>query len=747
MIKKIAPRPAQEEILRYRQGTMGVSAVPGSGKTWTLSLMAAVLIEHVSLEMDQEILIVTLVNAAVNHFSQQIRQFLSARDLIPSLGYRVRTLHGLAHDIVRKRPELVGLDTRFQIIDEREAIRIRRGAVAEWLRSHPQTFEEYLSVDLNPKKRERLYRREIPDILDQIALQFIRSAKNYQLSPEDIFQRLSGHDLPLAVMGAEMYAAYQRDLSYRGAVDFDDLIRFALDILQLDEDLLERLRYQWPYILEDEAQDSSRMQENILDLLAGPPQEQNWVRVGDPNQAIYETFTTADPQYLLDFIQDADRSHTLPNSGRSTQSIMDLANYLARWTHQSHPEKAVRDALVPVRILPTPAGDLQGNPADDPDSIYLYEKDFSPAEELHAVALSVNRWIEENPQSTVAILVPRNFRGKALTDHLRDHFDLEVIEYLNSTITTRKTSGALVIVLGYLADPTAPEKLAKVYQVWRKEDQEDEALWQEVLEISETISQIAFPESFLSPKGELDWQDDITLQQPAHAHSLDDFRQIVFRWQRAVLLPIDQLILILARDLFQIPSELAIAHKLANFLRDLSNQHPSWSLVDLTDELRVLARNERRFFTFASDQEFHPDHHRGKVVVTTVHKSKGLEWDRVYLISANNFNFPANQPDDWFFGEKWFLKNQLNAAAESQAQFETLLENIEAKEYIPGEATLESRLEFVRERLRLFYVAITRARKELIVTWNTGKRQQAKPSAALLALQDFWNSRQHQSNS
>jgi DNA helicase-2/ATP-dependent DNA helicase PcrA len=82
-------------------------------------------------------------------------------------------------------------------------------------------------------------------------------------------------------------------LNFRGAVDFDDLIRLALRCLQTDPEYLARLQYRWPYILEDEAQDSSHMQEMILRLLSS--RSGNWVRVGDPNQAIYETFTTADP--------------------------------------------------------------------------------------------------------------------------------------------------------------------------------------------------------------------------------------------------------------------------------------------------------------------------------------------------------------------------------------------------------------------------------------------------------------------
>ena len=98
------PRPKQRAVLAYRSGKMGVAAVPGSGKTWTLSMLAAQLVAEGKLEDDQEVLVVTLVNSAVNNFSGRVGRFVQDRGLLPNLGYRVRTLHGLCHDIVRERP-------------------------------------------------------------------------------------------------------------------------------------------------------------------------------------------------------------------------------------------------------------------------------------------------------------------------------------------------------------------------------------------------------------------------------------------------------------------------------------------------------------------------------------------------------------------------------------------------------------------------------------------------------------------
>src|SRR5512136_1907690 len=173
-------RPKQAEILSYKHGRMGISAVPGSGKTWTLSFLAADLLKRGILLDDQEILIVTLVNSAVDNFYNRIGSFIEARGLIPNIGYRVRTLHGLAHDIVRERPELVQLDTNFQIVDEREADSIRDGVAQAWLQSHPGQLVTYLDPGLDESKQDWVKRDKLPELVKEVALSFIRFAKDHR---------------------------------------------------------------------------------------------------------------------------------------------------------------------------------------------------------------------------------------------------------------------------------------------------------------------------------------------------------------------------------------------------------------------------------------------------------------------------------------------------------------------------------------------------------------------------------------
>ncbi len=741
MTTLLTPRPKQRQVLAYKGGRMGVSAVPGSGKTWTLSLLAAKLIAEGNLGDEQEVLVVTLVNSAVSNFAGRVARFVQERGLLPNVGYRVRTLHGLSHDIVRERPALAGLADDFQIIDERAAQEILQDAAQVWVRSHPYSLDAVLAADLDESRAEGVRRGRWQDYVTSLATSFIKQAKDLQLTPADLRYRLDQfpEELPLLEMGYAIYADYQRALAYRGAVDFDDLIRLALQTLRLDPAFLARLRERWPYILEDEAQDSSRLQEEILKALVGP--EGNWVRVGDPNQAIYETFTTASPEYLRRFMkQPGVRARDLPNSGRSMQSVINLANYLIRWSNDAHPVPAIRSALATPYIRPTPRGDPQPNPPDAPSDIHLNARGLSPQQEVEAVVRSLERWLPEHKDETVAVLVPRNDRGFEVAQALKAR-NIPHVELLRSTRSTREAAGALTHLCFYLAEPTSAKKLATVYRVWQRQSRDDPVLEARVADVAKLLRQIARVEDYLWPRADRDWLAEQNLEDadPSLYDHLVEFRSLVQRWQGTTTLPIDQIILTLAQDLFTAPTDLAIAHKLAVVLRQAADAHPEWRLPELTQELAVVAKNERKFLGFTDeDTGFDPDAHKGEVIISTIHKAKGLEWDKVYLLSVNDYDFPSALPQDSFISEAWFVRDRLNLEAEVLAQLKALCENPDLFIYDEGLPTLKAREEYAAERLRLLYVGITRARKALTVTWNTGRRGTAQPAVPFIALQTWW---------
>lgn len=747
-------RPEQENIvLGYTGGQVGIAAVPGSGKTFTLAHLAARLVADQRLGSDQEVLIVTFTNTAVNSFQARIARLL--RDeygLLPYVGYRVRTLHGLAHDIVRERPALVGLADDFVILDEKASLEIQRETVLQLLSEWWSHLSEYLDPEISPQAARYQAEQHFPDMVAQ----FIKRAKDLRQNPDVLKSALQGTDsrFDLARFAVRVYDEYQRSLAYRGAVDFDDLVRLALQALEMDGQYLQRLRDRWPYVLEDEAQDSNRLQEQMLGLLSN---DHNWVRVGDPNQAINTTFTTADPRFLLEFLAQPDvTERPLSVSGRSAQPVIDMANELIRWTVEEHPVPDMRDAfnyLVQpqhgvMRGYVQPAGD--GDPQPNPTEghihvVYQPGQKITPDEELELVVSGAEfslvpfmdeiSALPEEDRPTVAVLVPENSRGFKLAEVLR-RYNIPYEELLRSTTATREAVNLLRTLLEYLSNPADLKALKQLYWVLMPEYRRELVLADADLRqvISQVFGRFKRLEDFLWPAHSSEEPDlgDMPDGYPWLPESLSEFWVHVRRWLEATVLPIDQLVLTVAQDIFSEPVDVALAHKIALLLRGVADSHPDWRLPEFVEELRVIASNQRKFVGF-DDAEAGYEPKPGVVTVATMHAAKGLEWDRVYLMAVSNYGFPSALSYDSYIGERWFARvsydqrvQHINFEAEILAQLDCLIVG-DFEHYSEGDATLAARLDYAKERLRLLYVGITRARRELLVTWNIGRYWQKGP--------------------
>ena len=108
--------------------------------------------------------------------------------------------------------------------------------------------------------------------------------------------------------------------------------------------------------------------------------------------------------------------------------------------------------------------------------------------------------------------------------------------------------------------------------------------------------------------------------------------------------------------------------------------------------------------------------------------------DDIVFTSANNYDFPSGSEDEQYRSEQWYARDRLNLQEETLEQLRHLNMGT-LDDYVQGNATIAARTAIAAERLRLFYVGVTRARRELIVTYNTGRNADNNPNPPALAFQ------------
>ncbi|MEM6647114.1 MAG: ATP-dependent helicase, partial [Bacteroidota bacterium] len=303
-------REAQRQALAYTGGRMGIAAVPGSGKTTTLAVLATQLVRQGWTRDGGHLLIVTYQRAAAENIRQRIGKMLRRAGL-SGRGVEARTLHSLAFGIVRSYPSLAGLGPEFGVLGGRTKNRFIDQALTQWRTQFPDRWAALVST--SPAAHKQLER-----LLPEVCRSVIATAKNLRQSPSAVAELIEGSVdslTPFLDIGCYVYAHYVTAAERAGLLDFDDMVWRAADVLDTYPHVRDELRSQWRVVLEDESQDSVPLQETLLGLLTG--EGGNWVRVGDPNQAITSSFTAADPKYFRQFVQAEDvQAVELDESGR-----------------------------------------------------------------------------------------------------------------------------------------------------------------------------------------------------------------------------------------------------------------------------------------------------------------------------------------------------------------------------------------------------------------------------------------------
>lgn len=552
----------------------------------------------------------------------------------------------------------------------------------------------------------------------------------------DGFAHLSRPPVSLALihMLSGIYSRYQTAIQTQGALDFDDLVWQAADLLERNPGVVDPLRRRWPFVLEDEAQDSVPLQEKLLETLTGPAG--NWVRVGDPNQAVTSSFTSAHPRFFRNFLARPEvQQRPLPDSGRSSRRIIALANHLVSWACEEHPVPEVRErAFRPQSIRPTPPGDAQTNPPDTESTIRIRVYAHREREELPTVARAAWSDAQSEPGRTVAILVPTNEAGYAVSDHL-DALGADYDQLLRGSGRTREIAVALHAILDLLADPLSARRLETAFAALL----DTESLPAVALSaadrerIQTLLRSVAQPEALLYPPPGADLAAALPLRvpTPADRSTIAEFISRMRSYFDALTLPPDALVLTLAEDLLRSDSDLGISYQIGGYMRVLMDANPTWRLPELVAQLEGVASGSIHLPGLGpSDTGFEPQ--PGRITLTTQHRAKGLEWDTVYLVGIDNFWIPSHL-EATFMGVHNFLGS--DPSTEAAAQLRLLMEN-DAR-LLPGlDATETAHVEVIAERLRLLYVGITRARRNLFISRSRAitrfqREQEAEPTEAL----------------
>ena len=296
-------------------------AVPGSGKTTVLIARLGFLIRCRNVA-PRQILTMTYTVAATGEMRRRFASRFGERE---GAEMTFCTINSLAVRIIGYYAQHHGRRAAFAQVEERETARILA----------------------------QLYREVNRDYATEAAIRDLRTAityvKNSMVSPEDL------EDLDLGVDHLpEIYARYNEALRAMGRMDFDDQLTYAYTILKSYPAVLDHFRSRFPYVCVDETQDTSRIQHEIIRLLAGP--KGNLFMVGDEDQSIYG-FRAAYPQALLRFEQDYPGGKVLlmERNYRSGAEIVEAANGFVK-RNRFRREKALRPTrgrTEPVRVIRT----------------------------------------------------------------------------------------------------------------------------------------------------------------------------------------------------------------------------------------------------------------------------------------------------------------------------------------------------------------------------------------------------------
>ena len=358
----------QCEAAKTVDGPLLILAGAGSGKTRVLTYRIAHMIQDLNIYPSQ-ILAITFTNKAAGEMKDRVRTLVG--NIADNMW--ISTFHSSCVRILRREIDKLGYNKNFTIYDTYDQKSLIKQCMKE--------------LEINEK-----------DLTDSEILNKISNAKNELISAER-FKKENEHDFRKNKI-ADIYVLYQKKLKGNNALDFDDLIFKAVELLKNNKDVLEFYHKKFKYIMVDEYQDTNKAQYMLVKLLVDD--KENICVVGDDDQCIY-AWRGADVTNILDFEKDYPKAKVvkLEQNYRSCGNILMAANDVIK-NNSQRKDKALRTEK------------------DFGDKINLYRA-FSDRDEASFVASQIKTIMQEENKSfkDFAILYRMNSQSRIFEESFR----------------------------------------------------------------------------------------------------------------------------------------------------------------------------------------------------------------------------------------------------------------------------------------------------------------------------------------
>lgn len=623
---QIMPRDDQKPVLDYKNGQMAISAVPGAGKT---TILLVLIIKLLDKGVNPEnIFVMTYMESAARNFRDRIKNIRQNNSQLPNIS----TIHGLALRILKENGnfERLGLSSDFEICDDTQRTRIIRE----------------ISNKLKLKKKET-------EEFDRGISVFKIGCCEFNNSMDKKLENFK-----------TFFEEYQNTLKEANLIDYDDMLISSVKLLEDNPDIREYYQDICEYIIEDEAQDSSSIQQRLINLLSA--KHKNLIRCGDINQAITTTFSNADVEGFRKFIKESNNV-SMNCSQRCTKDVWTLANNLVKWADSQNETK---NAFFEIFMQP-----VEGRNPISENALHsvIFEK---PLEERNYILREIKSALKKDPKCTIGILLRSNYQVAQWINFINNSGLKSITR--SESLEQKTIFRTIFAVMQMILHPFDNNIIADNYEILAEMGFYKQRLGLEIRKYENPFIQI-------NP----DFIDDINLGQ---------FYWDLSYWLSFSYLAPEELAIKIGLHYFNSEIEKSNVYLISTLIKRLSLNYKDFAT--LIERLGELAKKPSLsgFKFFSEEDESDKEFLAGKVQIMTLHKSKGDEFDYVFIpeMSEKNLTLDFNQIK---------LKN-----SDFTENLKRLNPNYKPK------SEFDMKQELVSENLRLLYVAITRAKKYLYFT-------------------------------